>query len=475
MRTIDCTRKATAVFALFIFCHPVFCQDLGPYEVEDFQKTEAQTLLHSPVPEGISFPSHHPEAQWFPEAGLGLFMHWGIYSVDGIDPSWAMIKNCSWHVPRDKYSYYQEPGRHRYYKLAEKFNPLYYNPDKWIAAAKEAGFTYAVLTTKHHDGYALWPTKYGDMNTGVYQGGRDLLRDYVDACRRHGLKVGFYFSPRDWSYPGFPAPVGFYDVEPEEVREKIYIQDKEKNRMRFEEFYAYTIGQLRELLTRYGKIDLLWFDGVDWKGVDDTNAEQTIAWIRELQPGIVINPRWDGVGDYKTTEGRPGTLPEDYYPGQWWEACNIWSKGSWGYDKTERFKPLSWVFENLVYSRQFGGNFLCNIGPRPDGRMAEQFYAECKHLEEWMSHSKASLIGAGPTPGIEKSNVPITTGKDTWYLHLLPGFKETVMLNVSTAPKRVYSMRTGENLSFKRERDQWRIHVPENQRTKTDDVVVVVW
>src|SRR5690606_14329981 len=458
-----------------LFAFTLSAQDLGSYRVDDAQRQEAHNIFHSPLPENIPFPTAHPEAQWFPEAGFGLFMHWGIYSVDGIDPSWAMIKNCSWHVPRDKYSFYHDEGRKNYYALADKFNPDQYDPDKWIAAAKAAGFTYAVLTTKHHDGYALWPTKYGNMNTRVYLGGRDLLKDYVEACRKHGLKVGFYFSPRDWHYPGFPAPVGFYDVDPEVVREKIYLHDKAENERRFEAFYAYTIGQLRELLTRYGKIDLLWFDGVDWKGVDDTRAAQTLAWIRELQPGIVINPRWDGVGDYKTTECRPGVLPEDFHLGQWWEACSIWSQGSWGYDKTERFKSLSWVFENLVYSRQFGGNFLCNVGPRPDGQRPSSYYDQCKKLEEWMQHSKASVIGAGPTPGVEKSNVPITTGQNVWYLHLLTKFKETPTLNVSRRPKKVYSMRTGENLTFKREGDKWMINFPGQKRTDTDDVIVVAW
>jgi alpha-L-fucosidase len=468
-------RYSSFLVLTLLFSLVATAQDVDSYRVDEAQRKEAHDIFYSQDPEDIRFPTDHPGAQWFPLAGLGLFMHWGIYSVDGIDPSWAMIKNCSWHVPRDKYSYYQDKGRQHYYALAEKFNPVNYDPDQWMAAAKAAGFSYAVLTTKHHDGYALWPTKYGDMNTRVFLGGRDLLNDYVDACRRHGLKVGFYFSPRDWHYPGFPAPAGFYDIDPDEVKEKIYIHDNAENQRKFEEFYAYTIGQLRELLTRYGKIDLLWFDGVDWKGIDDTRAAQTLDWIRELQPGIVINPRWDGVGDFRTTECRPGVLPEGYHAGQWWEACNIWSNGSWGYDKTEKFKPLSWVFENLVYSRQFGGNFLCNVGPRPDGLMAQQFYVECKLLEAWMQHSKASLIGAGPTPGIEKSNVPITTGQDVWYLHLLPDFKGTPTLNVSKRPKKVYGMRTGESLTFSRDGDRWNILFPEKQRTTTDDVIVVAW
>ncbi|OFX33761.1 MAG: hypothetical protein A2W90_21995 [Bacteroidetes bacterium GWF2_42_66] len=137
----------------------------------------------------------HPDAQWFPSAGLGLFMHWGIHSVAALDPSWSMIKNCFWVkcdcpiAPED------------YYRLAEDFDPVAYDPEKWVLAAKQADFQYMVLTAKHHDGYCLWPSKYGEWNTGKYMQGRDLLKPYVEACRKYRMKVGFYYSPRDWADP----------------------------------------------------------------------------------------------------------------------------------------------------------------------------------------------------------------------------------------------------------------------------------
>src|SRR4030042_999706 len=145
----------------------------------------------------------HPEAQWFPQAGMGLFMHWGIHSVAGIQPSWAMIKD---------YPLGGDPRFHppeKYYALAKEFNPQHYDPNRWMEAAAKAGHQYAVLTAKHHDGYALWPTRYGDLSTRQYMDGRDLLAPYVEACRRYGLKVGFYFSPPAWHYPGFPGIIDF--------------------------------------------------------------------------------------------------------------------------------------------------------------------------------------------------------------------------------------------------------------------------
>ena len=402
---------------------------LGLYLVDDQQMKEAMQIYNSPEPAGFVVPSSHPDAQWFPKAGFGLFMHWGIHSVDGIDPSWALIKDCPWHKPNFPYKAYAE-DRSKYYNLATKFNPGQYDPEPWMKAAKDAGFQYAVLTTKHHDGYALWPSKYGDLNTGRYMNGQDLLKPYVEACRKYGLKAGFYFSPRDWHYPGYPQNFDYgkpYIFSPEE---------KKHNEENFKNFYAYTIGQLRELLTQYGKIDLLWFDGMGWDGIPDMKEKQTLAWIRNLQPGIVINPRWSGLGDFKTTECEPGK-PKEYKFGEWWEACDIWMQGSWGYAPSEEFKSLSWVFERLVNSRQWGGNFLCNVGPRPDGQMPGNYYKYCQSLSEWMKVNRESVIGTDPVPESLESNVPCTAHENIVYAHLLKKQANSIILKNVDKPKAV--------------------------------------
>jgi alpha-L-fucosidase len=255
-------------------------------------------------------PTRHPEAQWFPDAGLGLFVHWGIHSVAALEPSWAMMKNLQWGDGDTSYFY---PN---YYSLLWRFHPENYDPDKWIKAAKDAGINYAVLTSKHHDGYALWPSEYTNLGTKKYMNGRDLLKPYVDACRKNGMKVGFYFSQRDWSYPGFPVSMDFRQYgKPEYINR---CRTDEQNQYDFDKFFEYTTGQLSELLTRYGKIDVLWFDGVEWPNVKDIHTEQVYAWIRALQPGIVINDRWDAKhGDFITPET---FVPEKALDG-WWESC----------------------------------------------------------------------------------------------------------------------------------------------------------
>jgi len=408
-------------------------------------------------------PTKHKDAQWFPKAGLGLFMHWGIHSVDGIQPSWAMIKNYPASDPAD---YHTVPD---YYALAKKFNPQNYDPDKWIAAAKKAGFTYAVLTSKHHDGYALWPTKYGDMSTKQYMGGRDLLKPYVDACRKYGMKVGFYFSPTDWHYPNYP--VGDVDFDYNN-RGKYHEVDPVVNQKRFDEFYAYTMGQIEELLTRYGKIDILWFDGMGWNGINDIHTKETYTRIRKLQPGIITNNRWSGeAGDYGTPEcNLPGQRPSG-----WWEACFTWN-GHWGYNPTRKFESNAWVLQTLITCRKWGGNLLLNCGPAPDGTMPAGFYERCDELAVWMKHSKSSIIGAGPTPGDDLSNVPLTTSRNVWYLHVQPEFKgSSVLVTDQRTPRHINVMRTKLELPYTKDNGQIKIDITEMERTSLDDVIVVSW
>jgi alpha-L-fucosidase len=292
-----------------------------------------------------------------------------------------MIKDYPWGAAPE----YQP--KEKYYALAERFDPRAYDPDRWLAAARSAGFTYAVLTAKHHDGYCLWPSAYGDWNTGRFLGGRDLIAPFVEACRRHGMRVGLYFSPRDWSYPGFPIE----DVDFDHKKNGQFAPvDPEVNRAEFERFYRYTRGQMEELLTRYGRIDLLWFDGVCWPGVGDPRTVETIEWVRSLQPGIVVNDRWNGAGDFATPECHlPAGRPEG-----WWEACAIWN-GHWGYSPRQPLKPTPWVLETLLECRTWGGNFLLNSGPSPDGEMLPQFYARCEELAGWMRRSPRAPTAGG--------------------------------------------------------------------------------
>jgi alpha-L-fucosidase len=422
----------------------------------------------------------HPDAQWFPDAGLGLFIHWGITSVDGhMDLSWSMIADTPW----DKGSAKLTPEQ--YWKLAERFNPDRYEPEKWAAAARAAGFRYVVLTSRHHDGFALWPSAYGDFNAGGYMGGRDLLKPYVEAFRKNGLKVGFYYSGPDWhlnrDYFSFrfrnkrerallpdldwhhqPASL----PDPTDFEKKFFFDEtfsmtqgaSEEHLRRYEEYIA---GQVEELLTRYGKIDLMWFDG----GPPALPIER----IRQLQPGIVVNDRfYFGIGDYRTPEVR---APKDR-PERWWEQCAIWSRG-WGYTADEQYRALGSVLSEFVKTRAWGGNYLINIGPRPNGEVPEVAYTRFRELGAWLKHSGESVFGttAGDWPA--KCNVPETRRPGVRYLHLLPGFQDAVVLKDVTRPREVRLLRTGAKLSYTFENSTLRIPVPVPWRTDAVDTVAV--
>ena len=445
------------------------------YKIDKKDIKRAHELISTPVKQPLVLPNPNLDAQWFPDASLGLFMHWGIHSVVGAQPSWDMIANYEWGgrvSPPDKY-----------YALAERFNPQDYDPNKYLKAAKDAGFTYAVLTTKHHDGYALWPSKYG-IGTKQYMDGRDLLKEYVDACRANGLKVGFYFSPRDWHYPGLMHPNEF---DATTWRDLPPITDSAANQQAYEQFLAFVMAQMEELLTRYGKIDMLWLDGMNWRGVADMHTEQIYAWIRSLQPGILVNDRWANIVNPDNPQGNgfsfgdfttqfECTLPT-YIPSRWWDHCDIWTSTpgpGWGYDPNGAFRPLSWFFRHLAASRSLGGNFLINAGPSGDGDMHPNFYKQTDSIARWMQHSKESVIGAGPTPGVQLSNVMITTRGNDWYLHLLPDFKKKVSARTGKQPSELILLRTGERIPFDYNDGFVTFVLDPSKRTTTDDVVKVV-
>lgn len=384
----------------------------------------------------------HPDAQWFPDAGLGLFLHWGISSVRGMNISWPMIPGRA--LARSKVSAEERKRIIResdynldgnppqitpieYWTMAADFNPRKYDPDKWLKAAKAAGFTYVVLTTRHHEGFALWPSAYGHFNTKLFMGGRDLLKDYVAACRRNGLKVGFYYSPPDWffdrDYMNFLYGGGAR-MNPEFPRLGPNLKPRtsekpEAERIKHQAEYAAMVkGQVEELLTRYGKIDLLWFDGKP--AVPNPTSVITIERIRELQPGIVINPRLHNTGDYVTYER---TLATDKVATGWAEFCNTWTN-SWPHVNGARFRATGFILGQFVSARSLGINYLLGVGPMSTGEFTPEIYENMGVIGDWMKSNGAAVRGTRPLSASESASVPATGSGSKRYLFLLPKFKE---------------------------------------------------
>ncbi|WP_017259406.1 alpha-L-fucosidase [Pedobacter arcticus] len=338
----------------------------------------------------VNADSIRNKMQWFADAKLGIFIHWGIYAVNGIDESWSFYNK--------KISY---PD---YMKQLKGFTASKYDPESWAALIKESGARYAVITTKHHDGVALWPTKQKHFsvvkNTPA---GRDLLSPFYQALDKQGIKRGAYFSLIDWSHPDYP---GFTK---DSTRYKI--SDDPKRWERFQKFYQ---AQLKEVSTMY-KPDLWWFDG-DW---EHSAAEWQAATVRKnllsANPQTIINSRLTGYGDYETPEQNfPVTKPKY----NWWELC-MTINGSWGYQPQDTawktpYEVIS-IFADAVSN---GGNLLLDIGPREDGTIPKEEIHVLKELGKWnQKHGEAIFNTLG---GIPQGHFygPTTLSKDSTTLYL---------------------------------------------------------
>ena len=327
------------------------------------------------------------DTSWFTHDRFGMFIHWGLY---------ALPARHEWIKSREKIS---EEHYDLYFK---HFNPDLYDPTEWARQAKAAGMKYVVMTAKHHEGFCMFDTQYTDYKCTNTPAGRDLIREYVDAFRGEGLRIGFYYSLIDWHHPDFTIdPIHPRRDDPDA---------KEQNQGRDMHRYAeYMRNQVTELLTNYGKIDILWFDfsysqdrgtGENaWqvgKGKDDWEAEQLIALARRLQPGIIIDNRTEIDQDIWT--------PEQYQPTEWirhpetgelvtWEACQTFS-GSWGYYRDEMtWKSPEMLIRMLVNTVSLGGNLLMNVGPTARGYLDYRAEAALAVYAEWMKYNSRSIYG----------------------------------------------------------------------------------
>jgi alpha-L-fucosidase len=343
---------------------------------------------------------------WFVHDRFGLFIHWGIYALPARH-EW--VKNRE-KIPDEVYQ--------RYFV---HFDPDLYDPRAWARAARAAGMKYFVITTKHHDGFCLWDSALTDYKATRTPAGRDLIRPMLDAFREEGLKVGLYHSLIDWHHPEFPVD----GLHPQ--RDDVAFREREAGR-RIEKYAEYLHGQVRELLTQYGKIDILWFDfsysGSDWgwakgKGKDDWQAEKLLKMVRELMPEVIIDDRLEIGGDIKT--------PEQYQPREWvkvdgkpvvWEACQTLN-GSWGYDRDNLdWKPVSMLVQMLVDSVSKGGNLLLNVGPTGRGEFDPRALATLSEIGEWMRLHNRSIYGATASDWIPPPDCRYTQRGNRLYLHL---------------------------------------------------------
>ena len=338
---------------------------------------------------------------WFDAARFGLFFHWGHSSQQGVELSWPMVggnfalPHCE-DIPVDEYQ-----------STAATFDPQKFDAREWARPAKEMGAEYAVFTAKHHDGYSMFHTNLSDFSVEHSPFSRDIVREWVDAMREAGLRVGLYFSLIDWHHPDYPA---FTDAQ----RPYSPASWPRPTAEQWERYLQFMFAQVRELLTNYGRIDLIWFDGQWERTPEQWRAAELAKMIRDLQPGIVINDRLPG-GDYDT----PEQFVPAHSPARPWEVCLTMNE-SWGYNPDDPdYKSSRTLVHTLCEIAGKGGRLLLNLGPRGDGTLAPEQLERVREVSDWMRRNGRSIVGT--SPGLEPWQFygPSTRSGETLYLHLL--------------------------------------------------------
>lgn len=328
-----------------------------------------------------------------------MFVHWTHIANRGLELSWPLVGGVhvlphSGGVPVDDY-----------YRDALTFAPEPRAAKEWMSLAARAGMRYAILTTKHHDGFALWPTELTDFSIARTPYAGDLVAEYVDAARAAGLRVGFYYSLSDWHHPDYPA---FREED------KPYVKFLGRRSESWDAYLEVLFGHVRELLTNYGRIDVIWFDGQWERTADEWKAAELAAMIRELQPDILINDRLPG-GDYKTPEQAiPATVPNGR-----WETCMTMNT-SWGYVPADTsYKTATGIVHTLCEIAGKSGNLLLNVSPRADGTLPPEQVERLEAVGEWMAKHGDALYGTEAALEPWQFYGPSTKRDDKIFLHCL--------------------------------------------------------
>ncbi len=373
--------------------------------------------------------------KWWTEAKFGMFIHWGLYSVLGRGEWTRLVER----IPGTEYA-----------KLAEKFNPpKSFTPELWVKAAKNTGMKYMILTTRHHDGFCLFDSKVSDFTSVKTAAKRDFVKEYVAACRKHNMRVGLYYSLLDWRFPGY--------------------FNRKNYRESFKAMVQQAHSQVRELMTSYGKIDILWYDG-GWIPGTDINKDTPVLWkskklngmVRKLQPHIIINDRAGLPEDTDTPEQNTNASKA----GRYWESCmTMGDFCGWGYTKNNpNMKPATQLIQNLVTCASNGGNYLLNIGPKPDGGIRKDETLRLKEIGRWMKKNGEAIYG---TERLPSGSAWEATGFGFWgagmlgmatakgnnaYLHIFrwPG-STAVITGIGSRVLSAEILASGKKLRFKHE------------------------
>ena len=394
--------------------------------------------LASPGQSSLLCADEEQRTAWFRTAKFGMFIHWGPYSVASVEASWPIMQPGHWGITEAEYR-----------ALPARFNPVHFDPDHFIDLARTAGQKYMVFTTKHHDGFCMFDSDYTDYKITNTPYGKDIVRQLADACARRSMPLGFYYSPPDMHHPGFrdisrPASEN-WQGQPERPEWSSYLQ--------------YMQLQLSELLTRYGDVRDIWFDGLGHQ--EKYDGRRFLDLIHRLQPATLVNDRIGVPGDYVTPEqfipraiptknvqvrGADESVQKDFHAGvpspaefQLWETC-MTINDTWAYNVHDRhFKSSTDLIRGLVEVASRGGNFLLNVGPQPDGMIQPEFQERLRAIGDWIAVNGDSIYETNYDPIQGQAAYRMTAKGSDLYVHLFDWPSHS--LTVTSLPAKVLSAR----------------------------------
>jgi len=371
---------------------------------------------------------------------FGMFIHWGPVSLTGREIGWSRGAQ----TPIAEYD-----------ALYRKFNPVKFNADEWVRIARDAGMKYLVITTKHHDGFCLWPSKLTDYDIGETPFKRDVLAELAAACKKHGIRFGTYYSVCDWHHPDFPrgSPGG----------------RTQKPNPNLDRYIEYLRGQVEELIRNYGPLSTMWFDVPQM--IKRDQAEETIAVVRKLQPDIIINNRAGGGvrGDYDTPEQRIGGFNRQ----RPWETCMTICR-QWAWKPHDKMKSLKECLQALIRTAGGDGNLLFNVGPMPDGRIEPRQVERLKEMGKWLENYGEGIYGTRGGPFKPGKWGASTCKGNTVYLYVMqwPGSGKLILPAI-TQRVRKCSVLSGGEATWKQTADGIDITVPKEHRHEIATVIAL--
>jgi alpha-L-fucosidase len=372
---------------------------------------------------------------WFFEHRFGMFVHWGLYAI----PAWH--EQILWRGGM---------SRQEYEKLASRFDPARYDPDAWIDAMQEAGMEYLCFTTKHHDGFCMWDSRFTEYKVTNTAYGKDVLASLAQACARRGVSLGLYYSLPDWHHPNYPNLGRHHEMfgpragdEPDEGR-----------------YLEYVRNQLRELCTGYGQIRQLFWD----LNVAEFHDPSLNDMARELQPGILINDRGPGPGDYSTPERH---VPEGREFGRPTEACQSMGRESWGYREDEDYYSTKFLIQSMDRIFAMGGSYLLNVGPRGDGTLPPECREGLRRIGKWYRVAReavegttpcSSMLAADRTDLFAYDELLMTRRGNTFFVHIAEELQTSgvVLECFERMPRSATLLNTGQSLDFVVDTLPWR-------------------